>query len=98
MDIYRGGNDESTLGPDLVAIDNSFDNCNTEDNAPLIKLTGVQQSNFSFNAFMECNPQKTLILYKDVVRARHIENRNLFTRSGNIERNNFVIEENNIIQ
>ena len=98
MDIYRGGNDESTLGPNLVAIDNSFDNCNTEDDAPLIKLTGVQQTNLSFNAFMECNPQKSLILYKDTVRARHIENRNLFTRSGNIERNNFVTEEKNIIQ
>ena len=98
MDIYRGGNDESTLGPDLLVIDNSFDNCNTEDDAPLVKLTGVQKTNFSFNAFMECNPQKSLIVYKDTVRARHIEIRNLFTKSGNIERNNFVTEEKNNIQ
>ena len=98
MDIYRGGNDESTLGPDLQMVDNTFENCNTENDAPLIMLTGVQQSNIFFNAFMDCNTQKSLIRYKDIVRALHLENRNIFTRSGNIDRNNFVIEEKNIIQ
>ena len=98
MDIYRGGNDESTLGPDLVVAENTFDNCSTEDDAPLISLTGIQKTLFFFNSFVDCNPAKQLIIYKDTVRARHELTRNIITRSGSIQSNQFVTEEKNSIQ
>jgi poly(beta-D-mannuronate) lyase len=98
LDIYRGGNDESTLGPDLLLEENSFENCNTENEAPLLSLTGVQQSTLFFNSFIECNPGKTLILFKDIVRARHLLSRNVVTASGTIRTNQFVTEDKNSIQ
>ena len=98
LDIYRGGNDESTLGPDLLLEENNFENCSTENDTPLLSFTGVQSSNLFFNSFMDCNPGKTLILYKDTVRARHTLSRNVVTASGMIRTNQFVIEDKNSIQ
>jgi poly(beta-D-mannuronate) lyase len=69
LNIYRGGSDESTLGPNLTFSHNKLSNCSGAD--PLITLTGVQVSNIFSNNFSNCNPSSTLILYKDLVRARH---------------------------
>ena len=97
-DIYRGGNDESTMGPELDVSDNTFDNCNTPDETPLFKLTGVQRSKFFFNSFAGSNPCKKLVSYHDIVRARHMFARNILNRSGTLEINQFVTEERNTIQ
>ena len=98
IDIYRGGNDESTLGPDLYVAENNFDNCKTDTNDPLIRLLGVQKTNFFFNSFIDCNPGRILLSYKDFVRAQHFLTRNIITRSGQVESNIYVTEEKNSIQ
>jgi poly(beta-D-mannuronate) lyase len=96
LNIYRGGSDESTLGPDLTFSHNKLVNCNAAD--PLIILTGVQVSNIFSNNFSKCNPSSTLIFYKDLVRAKHGFERNILTNSGKIEKNVFVIEKGNTIK
>ncbi len=93
LNLYRGGNDESTLGPNLLFSNNKLENCVTKSNAPLITLTGVQQSNVSSNSFIKCNPTRTIILYKDIVRARHIFTNNKMVASGAVEKNTFVTEK-----
>jgi len=96
LNIYRGGSDESTLGPNLTFSHNKLRNCSDAD--PLITLTGVQVSNIFSNSFSECNPSSTLILYKDLVRARHNLERNTLIKSGKIETNIFVTEKSNTIK
>jgi poly(beta-D-mannuronate) lyase len=96
LNIYRGGNDESTLGPDLTFSHNKLSNCSSTD--PLIILTGVQVSNIFSNNFSSCNPSSTLIFYKDLVRARHNFERNTLTNSGKIDKNGFVTEVVNTIK
>lgn len=96
LNIYRGGSDESTLGPDLVFSHNKIENCSSsKNNVPLISLTGVQLTNIFSNAFINCNPGNTLILYKDIVRAKHFLERNILENSGKPEINKFVFEKNN---
>jgi len=96
LNVYRGGSDESTLGPNLSFSHNKFSNCNGGD--PLIILTGVQVSNIFSNNFSSCNPSSTLIFYKDLVRAKHNLERNTLTNSGKIEKNVFVTEAGNTIR
>jgi poly(beta-D-mannuronate) lyase len=96
LNIYRGGSDESTLGPNLTFSHNKLSNCNGTD--PLIILTGVQVSNIFSNNFSSCNPSSTLIFYKDLVRAKHNFERNTLTNSGKIEKNGFVTEVVNTIK
>ncbi len=93
LNLYRGGNDESTLGPNLTFTNNKITEFATKSNSPLITLTGVQQSNISSNSFTKCNPAGTVILYKDVVRAHHIFSKNKIEQSGTIEKNQFVTEK-----
>lgn len=92
LNLYRGGNDESTLGPNLLFSNNKVTDCVSRSNSPLITLTGVQQSNISSNSFSKCNPAGTVILYKDTVRARHIFSKNKIEQSGTVEKNQFVTE------
>jgi poly(beta-D-mannuronate) lyase len=96
LNIYRGGSDESTLGPDLTFSHNKLNNCSGVD--PLIKLTGVQVTNIFSNNFYSCNPSSTLIYYTDIVRARHNFERNILTGSGKIEKDIFVTEKGNMIK
>jgi poly(beta-D-mannuronate) lyase len=96
LSLYRGGSDESTLGPDLTFSHNKLINCSSAD--PLITLTGVQVSNIFSNNFSNCNPSSTLVFYKDLVRARHNFERNTLTNSGKIEKNVFVTEKSNTIR
>jgi poly(beta-D-mannuronate) lyase len=96
LNVYRGGNDESTLGPNLNFSHNKLINCNSAE--PLITLTGMQVSNIFSNSFSNCNPSSTLVFYKDLVRARHYFERNILTNSGKIEKNVFVIEKSNAIK
>lgn len=92
LNIYRGGNDESTLGPNLIVENNSIKNYNTTDNQALIQLTGVQRTRIVNNTIANSNTGKTLILYKDTVRAKHYLGKNRVSNSGSIEKNSFVNE------
>ena len=96
LNIYRGGNDESTLGPNLIFNHNQIDNCNTADGSALITLTGVQVSRFTSNIFTASNTTAALIHFKDIVRAKHLLEKNRFDHSGSIEKNQFVVEKGNI--
>ena len=96
LNIYRGGNDESTLGPHLTFSHNKLNNCNA--NSPLISLTGVQVSNIFSNSFSNCNTSSILIFYKDIVRARHGFDRNILINAGRLEKNVFVVEKDNALR
>jgi poly(beta-D-mannuronate) lyase len=110
LSVYRGGNDESTMGPKLSFKYNRIKNCNTTDAASaLIELTGVQQSNISGNEFTNCNElpynssagSKTtgkLIRYIDFVRASHIFKNNSINSSGSVLVDKFVIQMENIFK
>lgn len=93
LNLYRGGNDESTLGPNLLFTNNKIKDCYTNSNEPLLVLTGVQQSSISSNSFSNSNSPGTLILYKDIVRAKHIFAKNTVIQSGAVEKNQFVSEK-----
>ncbi len=98
LQVYRGGNDESTLGPQLFFTGNRINDCRTTDNKPLLDFTGVQITNIFANDFRGANPSATLVSYKDIVRARHYFEKNSLAGSGNLAKNEFVIEKNNIIK
>lgn len=91
LDIYRGGNDESTLGPKLSVTGNTFTNCSDVAGRPFIQLTGVQKTKFINNIFRDCFPGNTLFVYKDIVRAEHLLENNTFSGSGDIQPNEFVV-------
>ncbi len=96
LNIYRGGNDESTLGPNLTFSHNKIEKCNTTDGSALITLTGVQVSQFLSNIFTSSNTNGSLFYFKDIVRARHLLNKNVFDHSGSITKNQFVVEKENV--
>lgn len=98
MDIYRGGNDESTLGPELIATDNQFIDCRSVDDQPFIKLTGVQKSYIANNTFTDCFTNTTLLSYKDIVRAYHVLEKNSVVNCGKLQTNTFVTQKNNTIK
>jgi poly(beta-D-mannuronate) lyase len=91
--IYRGGNDESTMGPDLMFSNNRIKDSNSGSTTPLISLYGVQKSLLEKNQFSNCNPGMILITYEDVVRALHRLKNNQFSNSGSVRKNEFVREE-----
>jgi poly(beta-D-mannuronate) lyase len=91
MNIYRGGNDESTLGPNLLVERNEVVNYNNG-NAAVISLYGVQRTSIRNNIFNNSNPGSVLISYKDVVRSLHKLTGNRISGSGRIEKNAFVEE------
>jgi len=92
--IYRGGNDESTMGPDLTFSNNRINNSHSVASTPLISLYGVQKSLMEKNQFSQCNPGGRLITYEDVVRAMHRLKNNQLINSGSIRKNEYVREEN----
>lgn len=98
LDIYRGGNDESTLGPKLFFTNNILVGCSTINNKGMIQLTGVQQTVIAGNHFTGCEPSGLLISYTDVVRADHILKDNRIVTSGAVQKNRFVTEKNNQVQ
>lgn len=98
VNLYRGGNDESTLGPDFTFSHNKLENCNSNTGEPVILLTGVQVSNIISNSFVRSNSGNTLVKYKDFVRAKHLLSNNTLTQSGSIEENKYVTEKENQIK
>lgn len=96
LNIYRGGNDESTLGPNLLFSNNKISNCSTAEGNALITLTGVQVSRFVSNVFTNVNSNGTVFQFKDIVRAKHLVEKNVFDRSGTVTANQFVVEKENV--
>jgi len=88
LTLYRGGNDESTMGPKLYFEDNKIVN-NTSNNG-LIDLMGVQRSFIRNNYFENSSIGNNLILYKDKVKASHILKNNTISNCGSIVENQFV--------
>lgn len=93
LNVYRGGNDESTMGPQLSFSHNRITDCSTADNSSLMQLTGVQQTTIFSNNFSHSNAKAALITYKDIVRARHLLEKNNLEDSGSIEENGFVVKK-----
>lgn len=91
LDVYRGGADESTLGPDIQFTNNSFSNVVNKESLPLIQFHGVQRSQVSGNQFK--NSAGILIKYTDIVRARHILGQNSLVGLGAIMKNKYVIDK-----
>jgi poly(beta-D-mannuronate) lyase len=89
--MLRGGNDESTMGPDLLFAGNTIIDCRADD--PLITLYGTQRSRFENNRFIRANEARTIVRFQDAVRAQHTMLRNRFEQSGSIETNKYVISD-----
>ncbi len=88
LNMYRGGNDESTMGPQLVFTGNKISNCRND--YELIRLYGVQESLITDNNFINSNRLAPVIVYEDKVRADHQQKNNTLTESGPIIENKFV--------
>lgn len=101
LDIYRGGNDESTMGPMLIFSDNNINNSG-DDLPPVtgsfIHLYGVQRSLIEKNNFVTCGRYSVTILFEDVVRANHQFKNNQLKRSCSITTDKFVESQGNTIQ
>ncbi|MEO7984711.1 MAG: hypothetical protein ABI688_11585, partial [Bacteroidota bacterium] len=97
LNIYRGGNDESTMGPQLTFSHNRVKDCKDNTGKPLFSFTGVQVTKILSNSFGDCNRGLTLILYKDTVRARHYFEKNSLFNSGTLIKDQFVTEKDNLI-
>ena len=98
LSMLRSGNDESTMGPQLVFSKNKINNCITGQDEALINLAGTQYSVFEKNIFSNSNPGKTILQYEDIVRAIHFFRQNKISGSGKTIFNKFVLEENNSIE
>lgn len=92
LNLYRGGSDESTLGPDLYFDHNQVRQYNAPGGEALIQLTGVQKSRILHNSFADTNQDNILMIYRDGSRARHVLKLNRFTNAGKIEKNEFVLD------
>ncbi len=91
LTLYRGGNDESTMGPKLSFTGNILNHCTAS--TALLQLTGVQQSFTRNNRFMQANTGAVVIRYTDFVRAHHYLSGNRFTNSGSIAGNKYLEQE-----
>lgn len=98
LSMLRGGNDESTMGPYLIFSKNILNDCVTENDAALIHLFGTQRSLIEKNIFTNCNKEKSLVLFEDLVYAAHLLRNNKSISSGAIVVDKFVSSERNTIQ
>jgi poly(beta-D-mannuronate) lyase len=89
--IYRGGNDESTMGPIFSFSANKIVNCSA--NEALLGLFGVQQSTIENNMFTASNKSGNIIAYTDNTKAFHYQKNNSIIQSGAIQENKFVINK-----
>jgi poly(beta-D-mannuronate) lyase len=96
LTMLRGGNDESTMGPNLLFTFNTLINCNTANREAIIYNYGTQATLFENNQFTNCNLDKTLLLFEDAVRAKHLLRNNILSSSGKIITNKYAVEVNYI--
>ncbi|MEI9806906.1 MAG: polysaccharide lyase 6 family protein [Bacteroidota bacterium] len=99
INIYRGGNDESTMGPLFTFSNNTIRSSGSEiAGRSLISLYGVQHSFIEKNNFTDCNKGSVLIHFEDAVRAAHLFRHNTIKGSGGIITDKYVQPVNNSIQ
>ena len=53
LNVYRGGNDESTSGPYLIVKDCTFENVDNKEQGSVMRLIGVQQAEISHCSFTD---------------------------------------------
>lgn len=53
VNVYRGGNDESTSGPSLVVKNCTFENVDNKEQGSVMRLLGVQQAEISHCTFID---------------------------------------------
>jgi poly(beta-D-mannuronate) lyase len=93
LDVYRGGNDESTMGPLILVLGNKFTDVAAPSDQPFIQFTGAQKTFIDKNSFENCFTGKKLLVYKDIVRADHRLTSNTMRKSGEVFKNNYVVEK-----
>lgn len=98
LTMLRSGNDESTMGPDVIFLNNKIYKSSTINNDALIHHYGTQSTQTINNQFISCNKGKTLFLFEDIVRARHQVTNNRFKKSGEFVTDEFVEYEANMIK
>jgi poly(beta-D-mannuronate) lyase len=86
--LYRGGNDESTMGPQLLFSHNEARFL--QHAAPLVYLYGVQASLLEKNTWLEANPNGVVVYYEDKVNAVHRYKNNLSKNAGVVQANQFM--------
>ncbi len=86
--LYRGGNDESTMGPKVFFTNNKITDADAD--APLLRFYGVQYSLLQNNFFKNSNTNGAIVQYEDVVRGDHEQKNNSIINSGKIIDNKFV--------
>lgn len=91
LSIARPGVDESTLGPIVSIRNNQFKQIETNNNLPMIHLSGAQKTYLIHNQFTRCNPDKTIVLYQDEVKAEHRMEKNIIEGSGKIITNKYLV-------
>jgi poly(beta-D-mannuronate) lyase len=91
ISIARPGVDESTLGPIITIRNNQFKQIETTNNLPVIHFSGAQKTYMINNQFIRCNPDKTVVLYQDEVKAEHRMERNILEGSGKILTNKYLL-------
>lgn len=53
LNVYRGGNDESTSGPYVIAKNCTFENVDNKEQGSVMRLIGVQQADISHCTFID---------------------------------------------
>jgi poly(beta-D-mannuronate) lyase len=91
ISIARPGVDESTLGPMVTIRNNQFKQIETTNNLPVIHFSGAQKTYLINNQFIRCNPDKTVVLYQDEVKAEHRIEKNIWDESGKIVTNKYLL-------
>lgn len=85
LDLYRGGNDESTLGPFLTIDHCTFHNVANVELCYVLKLIGVQQSEIKNSLFSESGQAGRIARYEDFRGTRnYIHHCNVY-KSGRVE-------------
>lgn len=77
LDLYRGGTDESTFGPEALVRDSEFDHVGGAD-TPSLRLHGVQQAEVSGNRFTD---SAGIRFTHSVGTPRLVASNNTFTRT-----------------
>lgn len=86
LNMLRGGNDESTMGPMVEMTGNEFVDCNSGEK-PLIEFYGTQVTDINANRFENANKGGTLIRWTDIVKAKHRYANNTVLNSGELQGN-----------
>jgi hypothetical protein len=79
------------MGPIVTIRNNQFKQIETTNNLPVIHFSGAQKTYLINNQFIRCNPDKTVVLYQDEVKAEHRIEKNILEGSGKILTNKYLL-------